>query len=691
MRFLCIFFVTALTGLGLSSVAQAAVSPDVLEAVLVQAYPAPPIQYECPSGKTIQARDVKTQIDVRDFILCARSYVEKFGIINSQYAFNNFYQWRSPGVYVFVDENTDNGDDATSYIYPPDNRRVGKTWGPLWDFFNNEYFQEVYRVVSNFDSGWAYYSWRDPVTRRPRPKYSYVANARIGRFQELDVVVGGGVYPRGTSNNSVYGTCRDVHASNLELKPSLQRLKDFVRCASLVYTESSNGAFEELSALPRWRSSSIYLFAVSGLTKKLSFNARESFPRSIIRPNTVLPEWSSDEAGLADRNVVEVAFGAGESFLYYKDINPKTQRLQRKVVFLKRTIDKPLDQEVLIGAGYYLEDDEQAHGQLSDCSDAKEVWPRSFTQASLVETREDIEAFVRTARCYVKNNDMDTVREAFHTEGKYFHENTEGIAGNSIYLWIEEFDRNYAGIDFHNAGDLVVYGHPTDGYKEEGKPWGRELIDSYKNSYYPEAYRMMRQQDSGWIYYSYADPSGKTSNFKSTFVALVEKDGKEYMVAAGLWDRSVPGACAENDINAKLIDENPNPTPRMLQDFVRCASLQVYPTAASGQSPTRPDPRNFERILFGPRWTSGSVYAIVLTASGYPLASYAARGYPDWDVSQKGPSDKTEIFPILNSIGEMFLHYKTLDPKANRFRKKLTFVQRIPLTNNYIGAGYYTD
>ena len=688
MKFLLLLFI--LSGFALTAVAAPHSWANLWAAQATQ----DSNDFECPGGKTIHASDVRTQLDVQAFVQCAKAYVEAVGIDRARVAFKKQNsRWLSRYTYIFVDDNAANGDEAVSRIFPPDPKQEGKAWGPLVDFFNNEYFQEVSRVVSRYNEGWTYYAYRNPDTRIAEPKFSYVARARVGLFD--NVVVGGGLYQRGTSNNRLYGTCPElaVDAWQLQQEPSLRRLQDFVRCAAAVYVESGNAVIEVLSK-GRWRASSVYIFAVDTNTKKLLFNARDwkswaSYGRGEN------PEWMSDLAGLADRNVVNIAVGADESFMYYKDINPATGHEQRKVVFLKRTIDKNLDAEILIASGYYLENEQQAHGQLSDCSPDTQ-FKRSFTKASLVETREDIEAFVRNARCFVKNNDLSEVKTAFHTEGKWLHRNNEFV-GNSIYLWVEEFDRNYEGTDFHNAGDLVIYGHPTSGTQEEGKAWGRELIDDYENSYYPEAYRMLRQQDSGWIYYSYPDPAGKTSNFKSTFVALVEKNGKEYMVAAGLWDRSVPGACEPNDINATQIDQAVNPTPRMLQDFVRCAVFQIRP---SGGQSVRHVRQLMTELVFSPRWHFGSIYISLFDSTGFqiltdkmtiPNYGEGGTGHAEWPTGQHGPNPRTDIFTLLNSMGEMFLHYNAKDPKTGRERPKLSFIKKLPTVNNYVSAGYYID
>ena len=655
-------------------------------------------QYECPGGKTIQADDVQTQLDVRDFILCAKSYVEKYGIATARRAFTTQPQWRSRNsdVYVFVDNNTGRGDEATSYIFPPDPKREGKVWGELWDFFSNEYFQEVYRVVQNFGHGWSYYAYRNPDTRRPEPKFSYVARARVGRFGEHDVVVGGGVYPRGTSNDTVYGTCDPVEVNAVDLgaryKHSLRYLRNFVRCAAQVYTESSMGVVEEFAVNARWRSSSIYLFAVNPQLNKTVFSARdyENLLYFNEHLNKHAPEWEAEEAGLAGRNVDAIALGADESFLYYKNINPATNRLQRKVVFLKRAVDKFADAEVLIASGYYLEDDEQAHASL-DCTQTP---MRSFTNAALVETREDLEAFVRSAACFVTDDDnnMATIREAFHEVGKWND-------GEDMYLWVEEFDRtaSYTDENLHNAGVLEVYGHPTSGTAREGRPWGEALIDKYENSYYPEIYRILNQQETAWTYYSYPNPSQRTSEFKSVFSVLVDKDGKSYVVGAGLWDRSVPGACEPGDINADIVEATLN--PRMLQDLVRCAEFQIRPTGVTSVRPGAGGTNAFSLLPqrgTHTRWhsQSGSVYMSIFTSTGYPFGISGRRFY-EWHERQQGPNPETRIFPILNSMGEMFLHYYMWDPGTRptpyRKRRKLMYIKRLPITNNYVGAGYYVD
>ena len=66
-------------------------------------------------------------------------------------------------------------------------------------------------------------------------------------------------------------------------------------------------------------------------------------------------------------------------------------------------------------------------------------------------------------------------------------------------------------------------------------------------------------------------------------------------------------------------------------------------------------------------------------------------GHAEWPTGQHGPNPRTDIFTLLNSMGEMFLHYNAKDPKTGRERPKLSFIKKLPTVNNYVSAGYYID
>ncbi len=86
-----------------------------------------------------------------------------------------------------------------------------------------------------------------------------------------------------------------------------------------------------LSADPRWRQDSVYVFGVDG-------NGNTLFSGDPYRwGGWTLGGTDSELTSLEDRDDLSVADAFGETFLYYMARNPATGMQQRKVVFVKRS------------------------------------------------------------------------------------------------------------------------------------------------------------------------------------------------------------------------------------------------------------------------------------------------------------------------------------------------------------------
>ena len=288
----------------------------------------------------VAASAVRTQGDVQAFVQCAYEFAQEMGIEEARRAFNEDERWKSGPTYIFVDEVTPMTDMARALVFPPDPSREGEPWGLLIDAFGNDYYKELTRVMGHSDEGWIYYSFTNPATGRDEPKASYVKALDWGG---IPAAIGAGVYRR-----DIPGTCwsEEVHAMGLEEDPSPEGLQEFVRCAAMEL--DSWGYFASVSRAndPRWRSGSIYLFGLDTYGYTL-------FTGSPANP-LIGSELSSDFIGsFGGRNVLGVADAFGETFLYYANRNPGTNRWQRKVTFVKRVTSFGVP--VLIGAGYYLD------------------------------------------------------------------------------------------------------------------------------------------------------------------------------------------------------------------------------------------------------------------------------------------------------------------------------------------------
>ena len=122
------------------------------------------------ADRSITASAVRTPEDARVFVQCAYEFVQDVGFEEAYRAFHEDERWRSGPIYVFIDEVTPVSDQSRSFVYPPDPSREGAPWGLLIDAFGNDWYEEQYRLVSNFGEGWIYYSFTNPTTGRDEPK-----------------------------------------------------------------------------------------------------------------------------------------------------------------------------------------------------------------------------------------------------------------------------------------------------------------------------------------------------------------------------------------------------------------------------------------------------------------------------------------------------------------------------------------
>ena len=323
------------------------------------------------------------------------------GTEEARRAFNEDERWRHGPTYVFVDGIAKSGEDSITHVYPPDPSREGSVWGTSIDGFGNDYFYELYRVMSIVDSGWIYYSFPNPATGRDLPKSSYVI--------EIDwngdrAAIGAGVYAL-----DLPGTCNaeEVNAADLESDPADGTLQAFVRCAAMMVESQGYFAKGEVEGSSRWSHGSSYVFV-------LDMMGNQVLTGNKIRVNgNALHEWGgksmpTDQFG--GRDIVGVGDTFGEAFIYYRALNPTTGANQWKVGILKRVVAQGVP--LLVGAGYYVSPD-LAVAETS-CSD-------DYVTASAIRTRGDIQAFVQCAAEYVMEQGTEEARRAFHEDERWRH------------------------------------------------------------------------------------------------------------------------------------------------------------------------------------------------------------------------------------------------------------------------------
>ena len=594
------------------------------------------------SDRNIAASAVRTQSDIRAFVECAEAYLAEHGTAEARRAFNEDERWKHGPTYVFVHSIAKSDPEAMAFVYPPDPSREGQRWDESIDDFGTDLSYEIYRIMQGVDAGWTYYSFPNPATGRKVPKASYVS--------EIDwdgerAFIGAGIYER-----DLPGTCHadEVTAASLGADPSAETLREFVRCAASLVELEGYFAKEELEGDGRWSDGSHYVYV-------LDMTGNQVLTGSRLRVNgKALHEWGrggrrGDQFG--GRDMIDVGEAFGESYVYYRSYNPLTGVYQPKVGFLKRVVAQGVP--LLVGSGYHTGPARPA--TEPGCAD-------NYVTAAGVHTREDIQAFVRCAAEYALEHGEEEARRAFNEDARW--------KSGPIYLFVD-------GVQPAGENSLAhVYARDPS---REGSVWGEPIL-GFGNDYFYELHRMLSLVDQGWIYYLSEHPETGRRRPKSSYVIEMDWNGDRAAIGAGIYERDVPGACDPTEVNAA--DLAVNPSDRRLQEFVRCAALEVESSGYFAGP-----------VLSGdPRWKHGPAYIFGINAE---TGTVEFSGNPaSFDVSGRAPQllfDGRDAYEAAALFGESFWYINFNNPATGEAAPKAVFyklvrAQGVPLL---VGSGYY--
>ena len=287
--------------------------------------------------------------------------------------------------------------------------------------------------------------------------------------------------------------------------------------------------------------------------------------------------------------------------------------------------------------------------------------------ASAVSTAGDSRAFVQCAYEFVQEVGFEEARRAFHEDERW--------RSGPIYVFVSDVTSM-----FETARSLVLPPDPA----MEGIPW-YGLVDGFGNDYFRELHRIVSHSGEGWIYYSFTNPATGRDEPKVSYVKSIDWDGTPAAIGAGVYRRDIPGACWGEEVNAMGLEDDPS--PEKLQEFVRCAALELE---SKGYFATR-------TLSTHPRWRSNSIYLFGL--DGYGNTLFSGESYSRWSgpsVSELNPDlnetlEGQDLVSVADAFGESFLYYSTRNPATGMLQRKVTFVKRVvaygvPIL---VGSGYY--
>ena len=284
--------------------------------------------------------------------------------------------------------------------------------------------------------------------------------------------------------------------------------------------------------------------------------------------------------------------------------------------------------------------------------------------ASAVRTPEDVQAFVQCAYEFVQEVGFEKARQAFSEDGRW--------RSGPIYISVSEVT------PVPGAARAFVF--PPDPARE-GVAWG-PLVDDFGNDIILEAHRVVSSFGEGWIYYSFTNPATGRDEPKASYEKGIYWDGTPAAIGAGIYRRDLRGTCRREEVNATQLDEHPS--NQRLQEFARCAAMELETTGYFGLVSLSTDPR----------WRSHSIYLFGVDMYGNTL--FTGNPY-NWGAGIS-PSELTTIairddVAVAEAFGETFLYYSSVNPSNGMPQRKVSFVKRVvtfgvPIL---IGAGYYLD
>ena len=289
--------------------------------------------------------------------------------------------------------------------------------------------------------------------------------------------------------------------------------------------------------------------------------------------------------------------------------------------------------------------------------------------ASAVRTPQDVQTFVQCAYEFVQEVGFEEARRAFHEDERW--------RSGPIYLFVSE-----ATPMADQALRFVFPPRPST----EGLPRGL-VIDVFGNEYYRGLNRIVSSYGEGWVHYSFTNPATGRNEPKISYVKSIDWDGTPAAIGAGVYRRDIPGTCWREEVNAMDLEDDPS--PERLQEFVRCAALELE---AKGYFATL-------TLSTDPRWRSNSIYLFGLDRHGNTL--FSGESYNGWfgsSVSELNPDlnetlEGQDLVSVAEAFGESFLYYSTRNPATGMLQRKVTFVKRVVASGVpvLVGSGYYPE
>lgn len=296
-----------------------------------------------------------------------------------------------------------------------------------------------------------------------------------------------------------------------------------------------------------------------------------------------------------------------------------------------------------------------------DIATANATCSANYIIAGAIRTRADVKAFVNCAAEYVATEGTSEARRAFYEDRRW--------RMGPYYVFVDDIQPTG-----YESSTVVFPPDPS----REGIQWG-PLVDTFGDDWYEEAHRIVSNYGSGWIYYAYMNFETGLAEPKLSYLKRIDWDGRILTIGAGIYERDLPGTCSSSDINAAALEANPS--KELLEEFVRCAALQLESLGYFAGPLLAQDPR----------WLHGSVYVFGVDAASEIVLFSGNSGSWAYSGRIRALFDGRDAVGIGAAFGEAYWYYSLTNPADGRVLRRVAFVKRVTVQGvpMLVGSGYY--
>ena len=236
------------------------------------------------------------------------------------------------------------------------------------------------------------------------------------------------------------------------------------------------------------------------------------------------------------------------------------------------------------------------------------------------------------------------------------------------YYFIEDMQANMIA---HGVNQDIVGQNRYDVQDVQGKYYVREIIDS------------LNDKGKGFIGYFFINPTTQQQQQKYAYVHLIPNS--DYFIGTGYYDSGLGNEMTKLDANKFIV-----------KNVVHSAVLGIS-NVFKNIYINSDDQINFcqkfiDRVKF---FTDSTGYFFICNTDGICIAHAIEKDLEGTNcidlIDTKGNKYIHEMCELIIDVGEGYVEYYRMNFSTNLEEKKISYIERIPDTDFFIGTGIYLD